>query len=262
MAVVGGRPLRAAAKAACTAACWRGRRNDAMDRRCTRAVAGSTGGNSAASSVSTSGGSGDGGGDEDFSATVGGGARRKLIFPDLQPNDFRHPLDRQNTSLLRAIPGLSALTRAAIGPLTEEMMVFDNIASSVRISESQLPEMHALLIEACATLAIRDPPDLYLKQSPSVNAYTLAIDGQKPFIVLHTALVELLDEQELQAVIAHELAHIKCDHGTWLTRCVRASHTVKRHEEASDLSCADGGAFMRTRCDTLHFAPTHTFTRC
>ena len=35
--------------------------------------------------------------------------------------------------------------------------------------------------------------------------------------MLHTSLLELLDERELQSVIAHELGHLKCDHGVWLT---------------------------------------------
>eukprot|EP00239_Pterosperma_sp_CCMP1384_P006417 CAMPEP_0197854368 /NCGR_PEP_ID=MMETSP1438-20131217/24537_1 /TAXON_ID=1461541 /ORGANISM="Pterosperma sp., Strain CCMP1384" /LENGTH=200 /DNA_ID=CAMNT_0043469077 /DNA_START=824 /DNA_END=1426 /DNA_ORIENTATION=+ len=60
-------------------------------------------------------------------------------------------------------------------------------------------------------------PDLYIKQNPSPNAYTLAINGRKPFIVVHTSLIELLSLDELQAVIAHELGHLKCNHGVWLT---------------------------------------------
>lgn len=35
-------------------------------------------------------------------------------------------------------------------------------------------------------------------QSPIPNAYTLAISGRKPFIVLHTALLELLTAKEVQ----------------------------------------------------------------
>jgi hypothetical protein len=42
-------------------------------------------------------------------------------------------------------------------------------------------------------------PDLYVRQSPHPNAYTLAINGRRPFIVVHTALVELLTPQELKA---------------------------------------------------------------
>lgn len=48
-----------------------------------------------------------------------------------------------------------------------------------------------------------EPPELYVRQNPMPNAYTLAISGHKPFIVIHTALLELLTLPELQAVIAH-----------------------------------------------------------
>ena len=35
--------------------------------------------------------------------------------------------------------------------------------------------------------------------------------------MVHTSLIELLDAKELQAVIGHELGHLKCDHGVYLT---------------------------------------------
>lgn len=43
-----------------------------------------------------------------------------------------------------------------------------------------------------------EAPDLYVRQSPVPNAYTLAISGKKPFVVVHTSLVELLTRKELQ----------------------------------------------------------------
>jgi hypothetical protein len=43
-----------------------------------------------------------------------------------------------------------------------------------------------------------DAPDLYVRQNPSPNAYTLAINGKKPFVVVHTSLIELLTPAELQ----------------------------------------------------------------
>ncbi|KAE8707650.1 Enhancer of yellow 2 isoform 1 [Hibiscus syriacus] len=82
--------------------------------------------------------------------------------------------------------------------------------------DKQLPELHKMMIEAVGILNI-EPPDLYVRQSPVPNAYTLAISGKKPFVVIHTSLVELLTRNELQAVLAHELGHLKCDHGVWLT---------------------------------------------
>lgn len=62
---------------------------------------------------------------------------------------------------------------------------------------SQLSDLHGLLVEAAEILNI-EAPDLYVRQSPVPNAYTLAISGKKPFIVVHTSLIELLTREELQ----------------------------------------------------------------
>lgn len=55
------------------------------------------------------------------------------------------------------------------------------------------------MVEAADILNI-DAPHLYVRQSPVPNAYTLAISGKKPFVVIHTSLVELLTRKELQVV--------------------------------------------------------------
>ncbi|GAA0147877.1 metalloprotease [Lithospermum erythrorhizon] len=139
-----------------------------------------------------------------------------VAFRDLDADDFRHPLDRQNTLLLRAIPGLNEVGKALLGTVAEQVMLLENIGTSVLVSENQLPELHRLMVEAANILNI-EAPDLYVRQSPVPNAYTLAVNGRKPFVVVHTSLVELLTRKELQAVLAHELGHLKCDHGVWLT---------------------------------------------
>ncbi|KAB2016973.1 hypothetical protein E1A91_D08G131100v1 [Gossypium mustelinum] len=95
-------------------------------------------------------------------------------------------------------------------------MFLENIGTSVLVSKDQLPKLHKMMIEAAGILNI-ESPDLYVRQSPVPNAYTLAISGKKPFVVIHTSIVELLTRNELQAVLAHELGHLKCDHGVWLT---------------------------------------------
>ncbi|XP_054803379.1 plastoglobule-localized metallopeptidase 48, chloroplastic isoform X2 [Prosopis cineraria] len=139
-----------------------------------------------------------------------------VTFGNLDADDFRHPLDQQNTVILRAIPGLNELGKALLGTVAEQIMLLENIGTSVLVSESQLPGLHQLMVEAAEILNV-DAPDLYVRQSPVPNAYTLAISGKRPFVVVHTSLVELLTKEEFQAVLAHELGHLKCDHGVWLT---------------------------------------------
>jgi Zn-dependent protease with chaperone function len=134
----------------------------------------------------------------------------------LKADHFRHPLDLEATAALKQLPGLDVMVRSLLGPVAEKFLYLDNIASSILVGEHQLPQIHQLLLAACRNLDI-EVPQLYVKQHPVPNAYTFAIRGRQPFIVLHTSLIDLLTEEEIQAVIAHELGHLKCDHGVYLT---------------------------------------------
>jgi Zn-dependent protease with chaperone function len=134
----------------------------------------------------------------------------------LKADSFRHPLDLEATQALKQIPGLDMIVRNLLGPVAEQVFYVENIASSVLVGENQLPDLHNLLLEACKILDI-EPPQLYLRQHPAPNAYTFAMRGKQPFIVVHTSLIDMLTPEEIQAVIAHELGHLKCDHSVYLT---------------------------------------------
>ncbi|MCB8787657.1 M48 family metallopeptidase [Planktothrix agardhii] len=134
----------------------------------------------------------------------------------LRADHFRHPLDLQATNTLKQFPGLDLLVRQLLGGLGEQFFYLENIASSILVSDQQLPNLHQLLLDACKILDL-EPPQLYIRQNPVPNAYTFAMRGKQPFIVIHTSLIELLTPDEIQAVIAHELGHLKCEHGVYLT---------------------------------------------
>ncbi len=138
----------------------------------------------------------------------------KLI--GLKADHFRHPLDLKATTQLKQIPALDLAIRGILGGVAEDFLNLHNIASSILISEKQLPDLHNLLLSACEILDL-EPPQLYIQQNPVPNAYTLAIRGKKPFIVIHTSLLEILTPEEIKAVIAHELGHLKCEHGVYLS---------------------------------------------
>ena len=140
----------------------------------------------------------------------------KHYFTGLTADQFRHPLDKEATAALRRLPGLDLLVRSFLGSTAEQIFQFNNLASSILVGDHQLPHLHHLLQEAAQVLDLT-APDLYIQQNPVPNAYTFAMRGQKPFMVIHTALVEILTEAELQAVMAHELGHLKCEHGVYLT---------------------------------------------
>ena len=140
----------------------------------------------------------------------------KTTLIGLTADRFRHPLDLEATNALKQLPGIDIAIRSVLGSVAEQFFYLNNIASSVLVSEKQLPHIHKLLIEACQILDL-EPPQLYVQQNPTPNAYTFAMRGKKPFVVLHTSLIEMLTPEEIQAVIAHELGHLKCEHGVYLT---------------------------------------------
>jgi Zn-dependent protease with chaperone function len=140
----------------------------------------------------------------------------KTSLTGLKADSFRHPLDLEATKTLKQIPGLDMMVRNLLGPMAEQIFYVENIASSILVGEKQLPDLHKLLLEACQILDI-DAPQLYVRQHPAPNAYTFAMRGKQPFIVIHTSLIEILTPEEIQAVIAHELGHLKCDHSVYLT---------------------------------------------
>jgi Zn-dependent protease with chaperone function len=144
-------------------------------------------------------------------------SRERIEFPGLSPSAFEHPMDRTALDALRRTPGLDLLFKK-LGSLHFERIVrLHYTADSLRLSPTQCPRIYNLLLEASATLDMK-PPDLYLLQSPIVNAF--AIGMERHTIVLFSGLVDLLDEDELRYVIGHELGHIKSGHMLYRTMAI------------------------------------------
>ncbi len=135
-------------------------------------------------------------------------------FAHLSKHDYIHPDDSKALATLKAIPGIDTALKKLISVTVETAIHVMFTASSVRVTPKQCPDIHAKLQVACTTLGV-DMPDLFIQQNPVVNAFTFGVD--KPYIVLHSALLERLSEDETLAVIAHEVGHIHSEHVLYLT---------------------------------------------
>lgn len=151
-----------------------------------------------------------------YSPNIPAMSSSKTLLTGLKAHHFRHPLDLQATQTLQQFPGLDVVIRSLLGPVAEQFFQLENLASGILVGEKQLPDLHRLLIEACQILDL-EPPQLFVRQNPVPNAYTFAMRGKQPFIVVHTSLIDLLTPEEIQAVLAHELGHLKCEHSVYLT---------------------------------------------
>lgn len=135
-------------------------------------------------------------------------------FADLNKHEYIHPLDSKALAALKAIPGVDSSLKKLLEWTGESAIRVMFMASAVKVTPKQCPDLHAKLQIACTTLGV-PMPDLYVQQSPIVNAFTGGVE--KPIIVLHSALIERLNDEETLAVIAHEVGHIHAEHVLYLT---------------------------------------------
>src|SRR5436190_2345945 len=135
-------------------------------------------------------------------------------FADLGKHDYIHPQDSKDLAALKAIPEVDSALKKLLTWTGESAIRVTFMASAVKVTPKQCPDLHAKLQIACTTLGVA-MPDLFIQQNPIVNAFTGGVE--KPIIVLHSALLERLTEEETLAVIAHEVGHIHAEHVLYLT---------------------------------------------
>ena len=127
----------------------------------------------------------------------------------MNPKDFIHPEDAAALQTLQAIPGFPQLVKKLLALGIEQMQYGVNMASSIRLSEKQLPDLYRHLPPICAKLGIAEP-EFYLQMDPQPNAWTCG--DTRIWITITSGLVDMMNEEELDAVIAHECGHILCRH--------------------------------------------------
>ncbi|MBD0370757.1 MAG: M48 family metallopeptidase [Pyrinomonadaceae bacterium] len=139
---------------------------------------------------------------------------KRVPLKGLPATAFQHPLDRQATENLKKIKGFDWLVGKFIEYGFERIDYITHIGGGIRIGPKQMSKHYAMLRECCDILDVPEP-EMYVMQG-GVGAFTSG--HNHPFIVLETGLLELLeDDDEVMAIIAHELGHIKCGHVLYTT---------------------------------------------
>src|SRR5881227_3577337 len=135
-------------------------------------------------------------------------------FPGLDATVLQHPYDRAALNALQKVPGLDIIVRKFIELFPERVAYIQNVAQTVRVTRTQCPQLHNQLCESCAILGMNEP-ELYVAQNPLPNAWTSG--HVHPYIIITSGLLDLMNEDEILAVIAHELGHIKSGHVLYRT---------------------------------------------
>jgi Zn-dependent protease with chaperone function len=139
----------------------------------------------------------------------------RTILTQISPIAWEHPADRAALNTLRAIPGFDEVVRKVAGFFGERGIRLLFAGNAVRVGPRQRPKLNALYHEVLETMDWPVRPDLYVTQTPTVNAGAVGFDN--PFIVLNSGLLGLLNREEQRTVIGHELGHIMSGHATYRT---------------------------------------------
>lgn len=142
-------------------------------------------------------------------------APHRRTLTGIAPVAWEHPADRAALQTLRAIPGLDELVRKAMSFLGERGVRQLFTADAVRVNERQRPRLDALYTEVLETLDWPERPDLFVTQTPFVNA--MALGFAKPFIVVHTGALSMLEEPQQRVLLGHEVGHVMSGHSTYST---------------------------------------------
>ena len=110
--------------------------------------------------------------------------RARRILRDIHPSAWEHPADRAALAALRRIPAFDEVLKKLFGLFGEKPVRLAFQANAVRVGPRQFPEIHAKYLEVLETMDCSTQYDLFISQTPLVNAGAYGMD--KPFIVLNS----------------------------------------------------------------------------
>ncbi len=141
--------------------------------------------------------------------------RRRVTLTGISSRAWEHPADRGALTALRELRGFDDVVKAFFGMWNERGFRLSYLAGSIRVDHRQYPRVYQRYTEAATTLDIAELPELFVTQSPIINGQAIGMD--KPFIVVTTAAIEKLDDDELRALLGHELGHVRSGHAVYKT---------------------------------------------
>jgi Zn-dependent protease with chaperone function len=144
--------------------------------------------------------------------------RTRRILRDIHSSAWEHPADRAALAALRRIPGFDEVLRKLFGLFGEKPIRLAFQANAVRVGERQFPKLHAQYLDVLETLDAPEKYDLFVSQTPLVNAGAYGMD--KPFIVMNSGALRLLDQDQMTYLLGHELGHVMSGHVLYRTMTV------------------------------------------
>src|SRR6266566_2300185 len=142
-------------------------------------------------------------------------ARPRKILTQIAPVTWEHPADRAALQSLRSVPGFDEVVKKIYGFIGERGVRLFFQADAVRVGPTQFPRLNQLYTDVLTSMDWSERPELFVSQTPFANAGAFGMD--KPFIVINSGTLRLLDDDEVRNVLGHELGHVMSGHALYHT---------------------------------------------
>lgn len=118
-------------------------------------------------------------------------------------------LNHAFVDLLKAAPfaTLAAIAWIIIAYFFHQSMI-DAVTGGHDVTRQEEPRLYNLLENFCISRGIT-MPKLKIMESPALNAFATGLNPRQYSVTVTTGLLKALNDQEIEAVLGHELTHIK-----------------------------------------------------
>lgn len=82
-------------------------------------------------------------------------------------------------------------------------------ANAKEVQHKDAPQLYNIVEEMCIASGLAKVPKVYLIDTPDPNAFAVGLKPERAAVAVTTGLMGKLNRDELQAVMAHEIAHIQ-----------------------------------------------------
>src|SRR2546422_911380 len=161
----------------------------------------------------------------------------RKVLTQIAAVSWEHPADRAALQSLRSIPGFDQVVKKIYGFIGERGIRLLFQADAVRVGPRQFPRLNELYTDVLTTMDWDPRPDLYVSQTPFVNAGAYGMD--RPFIVINSGALKLLDDDEMRTLLGHELGHVMSGHALYVTILIQILNTLERTHPFSTLRAAE-----------------------
>ena len=113
------------------------------------------------------------------------------------------------SDLIRALPWATCGAAAwIVAAYFFHQSIIDAVTGGEPVTRQQQPRLYNLLENLCISRGIA-MPKLKIMDSPALNAFATGLNQQQYAVTVTTGLLAALNDQEIEAVLGHELTHIR-----------------------------------------------------